>query len=81
MVVSVPVASFERMRTTVKPNESSTDRIVRLVAGIVALVAAYMAGMNTVGGIILLVIGLIAVITGAVGFCPLYRLFNFSTKK
>ncbi|WBT09229.1 DUF2892 domain-containing protein [Corynebacterium sp. SCR221107] len=64
-----------------KPNESSTDRIVRLVAGIVALVAAYMAGMNTVGGIILLVIGLIAVITGAVGFCPLYRLFNFSTKK
>ena len=80
-MVSVPVASFERMRTTMKPNESSTDRIVRLVAGIVALVAAYMAGMNTVGGIILLVIGLIAVITGAVGFCPLYRLFNFSTKK
>ncbi|AHI21885.1 YgaP family membrane protein [Corynebacterium vitaeruminis] len=62
-------------------NESSTDRWIRGVLAIVLLVASYMVGMSKVGGIILLILALIAGFTAVVGFCPLYRLFNFSTKK
>lgn len=60
-------------------NVGSTDRIVRVLIGVVALIVAF-AGMLTltwswavgiVGGVLLL--------TGVVGFCPLYRLFGART--
>ncbi len=60
-------------------NESSVDRIIRVVLGL-ALLAAYFGGM-VVGtlGIVLAVVGGIALLTGLVGFCPLYTLFKLKT--
>ena len=62
-------------------NESSLDRIIRLVVGIAALVAAFAIGIGSVGGIILAIVGVVMLVTAAVGFCPLYRVFGLSTCK
>jgi hypothetical protein len=64
-----------------KANESSIDRIIRVVLGI-ALLALNFGGVVTGGlGIVFLVVGAIALLTGAVGFCPLYAVLKISTKK
>jgi hypothetical protein len=64
-----------------KNNESLLDRIIRIVLGIV-LVVLFLAKVVTGWmGIVFVVLGAIALITGAIGFCPLYGLFKFSTKK
>jgi hypothetical protein len=63
-----------------KQNIGGTDRIVRIVLGVLLTVGAWMAGFGTVGGIILLVLAAVMLVTSAVGFCPLYAPFGFSTK-
>ena len=62
-------------------NESTLDRIIRAVVGVVALVVAVVVGMGLLGGILLVVVGGILVVTAAVGFCPLYRILGLSTAK
>jgi hypothetical protein len=64
-----------------KTNESSLDRIIRVIFGIV-LLALYFTGTVTGGlGIAFIVLGAVALLTGAVGFCPLYALLKISTNK
>jgi len=60
-------------------NVSTVDRVVRLVAGAVALGVAVAVGASTVAGIILAVLAAVLVVTAAVGFCPLYRVLGIST--
>ncbi len=62
-------------------NESSVDRIIRVVIAAVAFVAAFAVGLGSVGGIILALVGAVMLVTAAVGFCPLYRVFGMSTCK
>ncbi len=62
-----------------KKNEGNTDRIIRVVGG-VALAALGFGGViagafGTVAG----VVGVVLILTGAIGFCPLYALFGIST--
>lgn len=62
-------------------NESGIDRIIRVVLGIV-LIALNLGGVVTGGwGLALLVVGVIALLTGVIGFCPLYALLKISTKR
>lgn len=64
-----------------KTNESGLDRIIRVALGIL-LVTLYATGVvGGVFGIILTVLGGILIITGAVGFCPLYSIFKLRTNK
>lgn len=64
-----------------KANESSIDRVIRVIFGI-ALLVLYFAGVVTGGlGVVLVVVGAIALITGLVGFCPLYSLLKIHTNK
>lgn len=64
-----------------KINESSADRIIRVVLGIV-LIALYFFGVVNGGlGIATIVLGVVALLTGAVGFCPLYSLLKIRTNK
>ncbi len=64
-----------------KINESSTDRIIRVILGIVLLVLGW-AGIVTGGfGVFLKWFGFIPLLTGIVGFCPLYALLNMRTNK
>lgn len=62
-------------------NISGADRIIRLVIAVAAVIGALAVGASSVLGIILFVVAAIMLVTAAVGFCPLYRLFGLSTKK
>ncbi|MCG8381900.1 MAG: DUF2892 domain-containing protein [Gammaproteobacteria bacterium] len=55
-------------------NEGSTDRIIRVIIGL-ALLSLTVVGPQSPWGLI----GLIPLITGLVGFCPLYKLFGLNT--
>lgn len=57
-----------------KANEGSPDRAVRVIAGIV-LISLVFIGPQTPWGWI----GLIPLVTGLVGYCPLYAALGFST--
>jgi hypothetical protein len=62
-------------------NEARWDRILRVLAGIV-LISLGLGGV--IGGglsVALVIIGFILLITGLVGWCPLYALFRIRTNK
>ena len=63
------------------PKQPSTDRSTRLVSGTAAVFGAFAVGFGSVGGITLAVVGAVMLVTAAVGFCPLYRVFGISTCK
>ncbi|MCX6085558.1 MAG: DUF2892 domain-containing protein [Caldiserica bacterium] len=64
-----------------KQNESMTDRIIRVVAGVVFLALGLFSHANMTLRVVLDILGVIALFTGITGFCGLYALFHFSTKK
>ena len=55
-------------------NEHTVDRVIRVVAGLV-LVSLVWIGPQTPWGWV----GLVPLVTGLVGSCPVYRLFGIST--
>ena len=61
-------------------NMGKLDRIIRAVAGVIVLLIAFVAATG-VAQIVLWVVGAILLLTAAIGFCPLYAPFRFSTKK
>ncbi|EKD89428.1 MAG: hypothetical protein ACD_34C00061G0005 [uncultured bacterium] len=64
-----------------KTNESGLDRIIRVVVG-AALLVLYFTQIVAGGlGIVSVVIGAVLLITGIVGFCPLYALLKIQTNK
>jgi len=64
-----------------KTNESGTDRVIRIIVGIILIIVGWLALGNNALGVILDIIGIILIITGITGFCLLYTLFGMSTKK
>jgi hypothetical protein len=62
-------------------NMGKTDRIIRAIAGVIVLVVAFFALSSGAWQIVLWVVGAILLLTAAVGFCPAYSLFHFSTKR
>lgn len=64
-----------------RKNESQLDRILRIIGGIILLVLDFSGIVQGGLAVVALVLGLILVGTGIIGFCPLYALFKFSTKK
>jgi hypothetical protein len=66
------------------PNESTVDRVVRAVLGVILLWAGLwpLAGLQgSVLGIIVVLVALILLFTAATGFCLIYRLLGISTIK
>jgi hypothetical protein len=55
-------------------NEHTVDRIIRVVLGLVLLSLVFV-GPQTLWGLV----GIVPLITGAIGFCPLYELLGFSS--
>jgi len=61
-------------------NESTIDRVIRVIGGLV-LVALAVAGVVAAPWTYALwAVAAILLITGAVGFCPLYAVFRFRTR-
>jgi hypothetical protein len=61
-------------------NEGVWDRVIRILLAVALGYAAWITWPGT-AAIVFLVTGVIALVTGLVGWCPLYALFDISTKK
>lgn len=64
-----------------KKNMGSTDKILRSLAAIIALVLYLTGTVSGTIGVILVVVAVIFVLTSLVGFCPLYAPLGISTCK
>lgn len=62
-----------------RTNEGPLDRLVRVIAAVVVAGIAFLVGPTSVIGIVLFVVAAVLLVTAAVGFCPLYRVFGIST--
>jgi len=61
-----------------KPNEGKTDRTIRVILGVILLGLALLS-LTGVAQIVAIVAGVIALVTGAIGFCGLYTVLGIST--
>jgi hypothetical protein len=59
-----------------KINEGMIDRAIRVIVGLVLISLVFIGPQSPWGWI-----GLIPLLTGLVGFCPMYTLFGMSTCK
>ena len=57
-----------------KTNEGKVDRIFRIILGL-GLLSLVFIGPQTLWGLV----GLVLLLTGLMGFCPLYRVFGFAS--
>jgi len=64
-----------------KLNESNVDRIIRVVAGVVLLYLGFGGALGGGLAVVADILGVVLLLTGAVGFCPLYAMFKLSTLK
>jgi hypothetical protein len=62
-------------------NMSSADRAIRTIAAVVIAILLFTGSLSGVWGTILGIIAIVFLVTGAIGFCPLYLPFKISTKK
>ncbi len=64
-----------------KTNMGTTDRVIRVIIAAVIAGLYYSNIINGTGGVLLLVLAVIFVLTSFVGFCPLYSLLGIKTCK
>jgi hypothetical protein len=77
--VEQPVSTKENQTVKLQINERPIDRGIRIVVGI-ALLAAAAAGLLAAPIVyVTSFVGAIALVTGIVGFCPLYAILRLST--
>lgn len=62
-------------------NQSNLDRSIRIIAGLVMLIAGWTHLVTGVWGIALEIFGWVPLITGLAGWCPVYALLGISTRK
>lgn len=60
-------------------NEGSVDRIVRAIVGVALLVVAFAGMVTGAWAWVLGIVGAVLLVTGAVGFCPLYGVLGMRT--
>lgn len=64
-----------------KMNESNLDRIIRVAVALILLYLGFGGVLSGVTAIIADVLGVILLLTSAIGFCPLYTLLKINTLK
>ena len=62
-------------------NEASWDRIARVVLGAVLIWLGFSGTVDGGLGTAIGIIGFVPLLTGLVGWCPLYSVFNFRTNE
>lgn len=62
-------------------NESTIDRGIRIVVGLLLLFLGFGGYVTGTAGTVLKVLGFIPLLTGLIGFCPLYTLFKIKTNR
>ena len=61
-------------------NEGNIDRVIRVIIGLIMLYVGFFV-MTGIWGTVVGVLGLVPLITGAIGFCPIYTLIGGGTNK
>lgn len=61
-------------------NESSFDRVLRVVVGALLVLAWGLGWWTGTWAVVLGIVGIVLILTGLIGFCPLYRAFGISTR-
>ena len=64
-----------------KLNESNLDRIISIVIGLVILALGWLVVVPGTLGLVFKILGFVPLLTGLIGFCPLYALFGMRTNK
>lgn len=64
-----------------KSNVAVWDRVARSVVGLILLALAIFGVVHAGWAIAFYIVGAILLLTGIIGWCPLYSLFKFRTKK
>jgi hypothetical protein len=62
-------------------NENEIDRVVRVAVGLVLLALGWSGVVDNLWGIAFKLFGWYPLITGAIGWCPFYALFDFDTRR
>jgi len=57
----------------------TTDRLVRGVLAVVALIGAGIVGFSSGWGIVLLLVTVILAVTGSTAYCPIYSITGVNT--
>lgn len=61
-------------------NEGTLDRVIRVVAGAVLGITVFTA-LTGIWQIVAAVVAAILLVTGIVGFCPIYALLRINTRR
>ncbi len=64
-----------------KKNMGTADKVIRIILALLVIVFYFTGDLSGLAAIILGIVALIFLVTSFTGFCPLYKLFNVSTKK
>jgi len=62
-------------------NEAGWDRVLRIIGGAVLLYLGFGGIIGGTVGTIVGIVGFVPLVTGLVGWCPLYAPFHFRTNK
>jgi hypothetical protein len=62
-------------------NMGKTDRMIRMILGIIMLVAGVALQLSTGGFWWIAALGLVFIVTSSISFCPLYVPFRINTDK
>ena len=65
----------------IKKNENIFDRFVKVLVGAIVLFLIFYFKLNIILFLALLVFALFCVVTGLVGYCPLYNLLGINTER
>ncbi|MFN7035709.1 MAG: DUF2892 domain-containing protein [Bellilinea sp.] len=60
-------------------NESTVDRIIRVVVGVLLLALGWGGVVTGTLGTVFKFLGFLPLLTGLIGWCPAYSLFKFRT--
>jgi hypothetical protein len=71
-----PLARLARKEKFMKTNEGITDRVIRMTAGYLILSAFFLIDGNARW---LTLVGVVPLLTGLFGYCPLYTLIGVRT--
>jgi hypothetical protein len=69
---------FRNKETLMKINESSWDSIIRIFSGFFLVYLGLGGELAGAPALLADVFGLFLLLTGVIGFCPIYRLFRWT---
>lgn len=73
------VAVIDERGSDMTCNVGGIERPIRIGAGVLAIMAGLFAGFSGAMSGIVLAVGVILLLTGGVGYCPLFALLGVST--